>query len=67
MPEAAIAAPWIREDMIRAERSPEVVARRERMEASALAAEMRLTERHKERGPVDFYTSERARSREPLA
>jgi hypothetical protein len=66
MPEAAIAAPWIREDMIRAERSPEVVARREREEASALAHEMRREERRSERGPVDFYTSDRARSREPI-
>jgi hypothetical protein len=65
MPETANAAPWIRKETIRAERSPEVIARREREAASALAYEMRLQERHREK--TSFYCTERARSREPLA
>ena len=40
-PETAIAAPWIREETIRAENWPDVVARREEAEASALGREMR--------------------------
>jgi hypothetical protein len=63
MPEAA---PWIREETIRAERSPEVVARREKAEASLLAHEMRREASHRERTPLNFYTSDRARAREPL-
>jgi hypothetical protein len=66
MPEAASRAQWIRREAVSAERSPEVVARRERAEASALAYEMRLVAAHREKGPVNFYTSARARSREPL-
>jgi hypothetical protein len=65
-PETAIAAPWIREETIRAERSPEVIARREKAEASALAREMRDQAQRRERTPLTFYTSDRARSREPL-
>ena len=65
-PETAIAAPWIREETIRAERSPDVAARREKAEASALAIEMRRQEKHRERTNLNFYTSERVRSREPI-
>jgi hypothetical protein len=52
--------------MVCAERSPEVTARRERAEASALAYEMRARERRSDRGPLNFYCSDRARSREPI-
>jgi hypothetical protein len=63
MPEAA---PWIREETIRAERSPDVVARREKAECSALAHEMRREAKHRERTHLNFYTTERARSRTAL-
>jgi hypothetical protein len=66
MPETAIAAPWIREEAIRAERSSEVIARREKAEASALAHDMRRQEKHRERTNLNFYTSERARARPAL-
>jgi hypothetical protein len=59
-PETAIAAPWIREEAIRAERSPEVIARREREQASLEAREMRREASHRERTPLSFYTSDRA-------
>jgi hypothetical protein len=65
-PETAIAAPWVRKDMVRAESSRDVVARREREEASALARDMRREAQRRERINFDFYTSERARMREPL-
>jgi hypothetical protein len=72
MPEAAqvtanCVAPWIRKEAVSAERSPEVVARREKAEASALAREMRDQAQRRGRGPLNFYCSDRARSREPLA
>jgi hypothetical protein len=66
MPETANAAPWIRKEMVCAERSPEVIARRERAEASMLAREFRREERHRERTNHNFYTTERARSRPPI-
>jgi hypothetical protein len=62
MPEAS---PWIRKEMVCAERSPEVIARKERREASALAYDMRLQERRREK--ISFYCTDRARAREPLA
>jgi hypothetical protein len=63
-PETAIAAPWVRKDMVRAESSRDVVARREKEQASTLAREMRREGQHRER--VHFYMSERARAREPI-
>ena len=65
-PETAIAAPRVRKDMVRAESSRDVVARREKAEASALAREMRNQAKHRERTPLAFYCSDRARVREPL-
>jgi hypothetical protein len=65
-PETAIAAPWIREETIRAESSPDVVARREKAEASALGREMRDQAQRRERTPLNFYCTDRARAREPL-
>jgi hypothetical protein len=65
MPEAETVAPWIRREAVAAENAREVVARREREQATALAVEMRREERRRER--TSFYSSNRARSREPIA
>jgi hypothetical protein len=64
MPDAA--ARWVRKEAVSAERSPQVLARREREQASMLAHEMRQEERHRERTPLNFYCSDRARAREPI-
>jgi hypothetical protein len=64
MPDAV--APWVRKEAVSAENAREVQARRERAEASALAYEMRARERRSDRGPLNFYCSEKARSREAI-
>jgi hypothetical protein len=61
MPESAFRAGWIRREAVSAERSPEVIARREKAEASALARDMRREAQHRER--TSFYCTDRARSR----
>jgi hypothetical protein len=66
MPDAANVSPWIRKAMIRAERSPEVLARRERQELSAEAEAMRAEMRRGTRINHNGWFSERARSREPI-
>jgi hypothetical protein len=65
MPEAETVAPWIRREAVAAEHAPEVVARREREQATALAIEIRREEKRRER--THFYLSDRARGLEPIA
>jgi hypothetical protein len=66
MPDAANVSPWIRKEMVCAERSPEVQARRERQELSAEAEAMRAETRRGERVNHASWFSDRARSREPI-
>jgi hypothetical protein len=68
MPDASSRSQWIRLEAVAAGNAPEVLARRERLEARALDETPQRMTRHRDRSdPLSFWCSPRARQREPIA